>query len=300
VKQPRRFEPLPLGSPDQPFSKGLMARSLIAVGVRPVRAHELARRLDADLVQRGAERVELERFEELAIEVLGDEEGGDAIRRLRRYQQLQDLDLPILLLVGGTTGTGKSTVATEAAYRLGITRVTSTDFVRQTLRAFFSPDFMPTVHYSSFEAWKGLREPESAEDPVVAGFLEQTRHVMVGVRASIERALEEGWSMVLEGVHLVPGMIPRIDGALVVQCVLAIEDEEEHSTHFMVRDAALDGMRPHQKYIDRLDDIRRVQEHIVRRARRHRVPVITNTDMRAAIDAVLELVLASAEQVQRV
>jgi 2-phosphoglycerate kinase len=168
------------------------------------------------------------------------------------------------------------------------------------MRAFFSKEFMPSIHYSSFEAAAGLREPEQADDPVIAGFLEQTRNVLVGVQASIERALEEGWSMVLEGVHLVPGMIPRIDGALVVQCVLAIEDEEEHSTHFMVRDAGLDGMRPHQKYIDRLDDIRRVQEHIVRRARRHQVPVITNTDMRAAIDDVLELVLASAEQVQRV
>ena len=42
------------------------------------------------------------------------------------------------LLVGGATGTGKSTVATEAAHRLGITRVTSTDFIRQTMRAFFS------------------------------------------------------------------------------------------------------------------------------------------------------------------
>jgi 2-phosphoglycerate kinase len=106
--------------------------------------------------------------------------------------------------------------------------------------------------------------------------------------------------MVLEGVHLVPGMLPRVDGALVVQCVLAIEDEEEHSTHFMVRDAGLDGLRPHLKYIERLDDIRRIQDHIVRRAKRHNVPVIANTDIRAQIDAVLELVLASAEQVQRV
>jgi 2-phosphoglycerate kinase len=178
--------------------------------------------------------------------------------------------------------------------------VTSTDFVRQTMRAFFSQEFMPSIHYSSFEAAAGLREPEQADDPVIAGFLEQTRNVLVGVRASIERALEEGWSMVLEGVHLVPGMLPPIEGALVVQCVLAIEDEEEHSTHFMVRDAALDGHRPHQKYIDRLDDIRRVQDQIVRRARRHRVPVITHTDMRSALDALLELVLASAEQVQRV
>jgi 2-phosphoglycerate kinase len=301
VKQPRRFEPLPLGSPAQPFSKGLMARALIAVGVRPVRAHELARRVDGDLQQRNAVGVELDRFEELAIEVLGEDDGGDAIRRLRRYEQLQELDLPILLLVGGTTGTGKSTVATEAAYRLGITRVTSTDFVRQTLRAFFSPDFMPTVHYSSFEAWKGLREPEAADDPVVAGFLEQTRHVMVGVRASIERALEEGWSMVLEGVHLVPGMLPPIDGALVVHSVLAIETAEEHSTHFLIRDVATDGVRHHDKYIHALDDIRRIQDHIVRRAERAGVPVLENRgSIEPTIGSLLELVYAGAEQVQQV
>ncbi len=95
-------------------------------------------------------------------------------------------------------------------------------------------------------------------------------------------------------------MLPRIDGALVVQCVLAIDDEEEHSTHFLIRDAGLDGLRPHAKYIDRLEDIRRIQDHIVRRARRHHVPVIAHTDMRAAIDELLQLVLASAEQVQRV
>jgi 2-phosphoglycerate kinase len=178
--------------------------------------------------------------------------------------------------------------------------VTSTDFVRQTMRAFFSQEFMPSIHYSSFEAAAGLREPEQAEDPVIAGFLEQTRNVLVGVRASIERALEEGWSTVLEGVHIVPGMLPPIDGALVVQCVLAIESVEEHSAHFMIRDVGSNGLRPHEKYLDRLSDIRRIQEHIVRRARRHRVPVITNADIREAIDQVLELVLSSAGQVQRV
>jgi 2-phosphoglycerate kinase len=300
VTHPRHAEPLPLGNEHQPYSKGLMARALVAVGVPIGRAYELAKHIEQDLAERNEESVELDRFEQLALEVLGEPEGARAVDRLRRFRELQELDLPVIVLVGGATGTGKSTVATEAAYRLGITRVTSTDFVRQTMRAFFSQEFMPSIHYSSFEAAAGLREPEQAEDPVLAGFLEQTRNVLVGVRASIERALEEGWSMVLEGVHLVPGMLPRIDGALVVQCVLAIDDEEEHSTHFMVRDAGLDGVRPHQKYLDRLDDIRHVQEHIVQRAHRHGVPVIANTDMREAIDEVLGLVLATAEQVQRV
>jgi 2-phosphoglycerate kinase len=300
VSHPRHSEPLPLGTADQPYSKGLMARALVAVGVPLGRAYELAKRIEQDLAERDEHSVELERVGELAVEVLGEAEGSESVRRLRRLRELQELDLPVIVLVGGATGTGKSTVATEAAYRLGITRVTSTDFVRQTMRAFFSQEFMPSIHYSSFEAAAGLREPEQAEDPVIAGFLEQTRNVLVGVRASIERALEEGWSMVLEGVHLVPGMLPRIDGALVVQCVLAIDDEEEHSTHFMVREAGLDGLRPHTKYLDRLDDIRRIQDHIVRRAKRHHVPVISNPDLRSSIDAVLELVLASSEQVQRV
>jgi 2-phosphoglycerate kinase len=282
VSHPRHFEPLPLGTPDQPYSKGLMARALVAVGVPLGRAYELAKRIDQYLFDRGEQSIELEQVQELAVEVLGEEEGSEAVRRLRRFRELHELDLPIIVLVGGATGTGKSTVATEAAYRLGITRVTSTDFIRQTMRAFFSKEFMPSIHYSSFEAAAGLREPEQADDPVIAGFL------------------EEGWSMVLEGVHLVPGMLPRIEGALVVQCILAIEDEEEHITHFMVRDAGLDGLRPHAKYIERLDDIRRVQDHIIWRAKRHKVPVIANNDIRGAIDSVLELVLSSAEQVQRV
>jgi 2-phosphoglycerate kinase len=277
-----------------------MARALVAAGVPPVRAYELARRIDGDLTVRGEQTIDLERLEELAVEILGDDQGLGAMRRLRQYAALRELDLPVILLVGGATGTGKSTVATEAAYRLGITRVTSTDFVRQTMRAFFSMEFMPSIHYSSFEAAAGLREPEQAEDPVIAGFLEQTRNVLVGVRASIERALEEGWSMVLEGVHLVPGMLPRIENALVVHCVLAVDDIDEHSTHFMARDLTSDGVRPQAKYLDRLGDIRQVQSHIVARARRHRVPVIENSRIDGAIMRVIELVLEGTEEVQRV
>ena len=164
MNHPRHSEPLPLGTPEHPYSKGLMARALVAVGVPLGRAYELAKRIDQDLTDRGEQSVELERVEELAIEVLGEEQGSQAIRRLRRFRELQELDLPVIVLVGGATGTGKSTVATEAAYRLGITRVTSTDFVRQTMRAFFSEEFMPSIHYSSFEAAAGLREPEQADD----------------------------------------------------------------------------------------------------------------------------------------
>src|SRR6185369_9824531 len=77
--------------------------------------------------------------------------GGDDGLPYSKGLMARELDLPIVLLIGGATGTGKSTVATEVAYRLGITRVSSTDFVRQTMRAFLSPQFMPSIHRSSFD-----------------------------------------------------------------------------------------------------------------------------------------------------
>jgi len=221
-----------------------------------------------------------------------------ALRRQRRYRELQRLGVPLVLLVGGGTGTGKSTVATEVAYRLGITRVTSTDVIRQTMRAFFSKEFMPSIHHSSFEVPAGV-EAES-DSPVLPGFLEQTRNVLVGVRAVVDRALQEGWSMVIEGVHLVPGMFPPIEGALAVHCVLAIEDEAEHASHFWVRDAASEGLRPMQRYLDALPDIRFIQEYIVGRARRAGVPVVENLSIEDAIATVMGLVLESAERLEGV
>jgi 2-phosphoglycerate kinase len=294
----RRYrQPLPLGGEDGlPFSKGLMARSLIAAGLSADRAYELAIEIENDLTASERQSTTLERIEEVALQKLGQQEGATAMQRLRRYRDLYELDLPLILLVGGATGTGKSTVATDVAYRLGITRVTSTDFVRQTMRAFFSREFMPAIHHSSFEAGRATAgDDDEGNEAVIDGFMEQTREVIVGVRASIERALEEGWSMVLEGVHLVPGMLPKeIEGALVVECVLAIDDAEAHASHFWIRDTDSEGVRPYEKYLDCFDDIRLIQTYILGRARKHGVPVIENGNIEAAIGEMMELVLTAA------
>jgi 2-phosphoglycerate kinase len=295
MNEPRRIMPLPLGGGELglPYSRGLMARSLMATGLTGHRAYALASRVGDELIERGLQQIEIERLEVLAVEVLGEEEGRESIQRLRRFQELRELDLPIMVFIGGATGTGKSTVATELAYRFGITRVTSTDFVRQTMRAFFSSAFMPAIHQSSFEA--GDAYPD-ADEPMEFGFQQQARNVLVGVRASSERALEEGWSLVLEGVHLVPGMVdlPSPDQAVSVFVVLSLDDEEEHVRHFRFRDE--DSERPESRYLERFDDIRRLQEFVVARARREGVPVIENENADKAARTVADLVLEAAER----
>jgi 2-phosphoglycerate kinase len=298
MSQRRRGEPLPLGNSGLPYSKGVMARALIAVGVPADRAYELARRVEVDLAERGERTVDPERLRILAQETLGVEDGERAVGRLRRLADLQSLDVPIIVLIGGSTGTGKSTLAAEVAHRLGITRVASTDFIRQTMRAFFSKEFMPTIHYSSFEAGAGV-DGDVTGDPTIVGFVDQCRHVCVGVEAAMERALAEGWSMVLEGVHLVPGILPaELAGALVVHVVVEIADPDVHRVHFHVRDVTTGGIRAMDKYLARIDDIRRIQTYVVGRARRESVPVVENANVDRTVDEVIEIVMRSAERLR--
>jgi 2-phosphoglycerate kinase len=298
MSERRHVTPLPLGD-EIPFSKGLMARALVVTGLDTERAYLIANRADRDLAERGVQSLDLDRLAELAADIVGDEGAEKTVRRLKRLHALQRLEEPLLLLIGGATGTGKSTIATEAAHRLGITRVTSTDFIRQTMRAFFSEEFMPSVHYSSFEARLALTRAEEEEsgDAAILGFLDQTRNVLVGANAALDRAATEHWSMVLEGVHLVPGMVSTaFPGAFVVQCVVAIEDENLHRGHFWVREYATEGLRPLEKYLDSLPQIRQIQEYLVERARRHDVPVIVNDSLDRAIGDVMDLVLRRADQ----
>lgn len=277
-----------------PYSKGLMAKTLMGTGLPPERAYELARLIEAELLgPRADEPVSAESVFAIGAEVVGKHEGEEAVQRLHRFQALRELDLPLILLVGGATGTGKSTVTTEVAHRLGITRVSSTDVVRQTMRAFFARDFMPSIHYSSFEAGPAVTVPDDeTTDPNLLGFLDQTRHVLVGVSAVLERALTEGYSMAFEGVHLVPGLLPvSLEGAIVCQCVLAIGDEQRHARHFWVRERASEGLRPVEKYVRCLPTIRLIQDHLIERARKAEVPVIENSRVEDTVDAVIDLVL---------
>ena len=106
--------------------------------------------------------------------------------------------------------------------------------------------------------------------------------------------------MVLEGVHLVPGMLPaELEGALLVHVVIEIRDEEVHRMHFHLRDTTTGGIRAMGKYLEHIDDIRRVQTYIASRARRESVPVVENANVERTIDQVIELVMQSAERARQ-
>ena len=275
-----------------PYSKGLMAQSLSAAGVAPERAYEVARALEGRLAEEGRAEIPVADLRVLAAEVLREREGDDAAQRFLDWEDLDRLERPLVVLLGGTAGVGKSTLSTLLASRVGITRVIATDAIRHVIRAFFSHDLMPAVHYSSFEAGTAFEPAPGIEgDRDIAGYLRQVESVRTGAAAILDRALQEGTPMILEGVHLVPGSVgPAVsDRCVLVEAVLAIEDEDAHRSHFSLRG----GSRPADRYLNRFDQIRKLQAYLVERARSNGAPVIEAQNLDVALAEAMELVHAA-------
>lgn len=272
-----------------PYSKGLMAQSLSASGVRPDRAYEVARVLEARLDERPGEQIDVQELRALAAAVLREHEGEDVARRFLAWEGLDRLERPLIVTLGGAPGVGKSTLATLLAGRVGVTRVIATDAIRQVIRAFFSHEFMPVVHYSSFEAGATVDPAEVGDgDADIVGYLRQVASVRTGIAAIAERAIQERTPTILEGVHLVPGSLGEDAAArcTLVEAVVAIEDEEAHRSHFSLRSAD----RPAMRYLGRFEQIRKLQAHLVDRAEARGVPVIDATNLDEGVAAGMELI----------
>jgi 2-phosphoglycerate kinase len=281
--------------PGLPYSKGLTASQVMVSGLPAFRAYEVAEAIETRLLDEGRFTISSDELSSVTLETIRELAGDRYATNFERWQEVQRLDVPLVILIGGAVGVGKSTIATHLAHRLGIVRVVGTDTsIREVMRAMLSEELMPSLHVSSFQTDRAVREPTRRSDALVAGFREQTQAVSVGIQAMIDRSITEGTSIVIEGVHVVPGFFDLDaygDKLVAVPLVFEVEDEARHLNHLAVRET---GVRPAERYAQNIENIRKLQRYIKSQALSHGVPIVPNLSFDQAISAVLDLVMERA------
>jgi 2-phosphoglycerate kinase len=279
-----------------PYSKGLTASSLMVTGLGPARSYAVANKVEEELRRLGQDRVSPEELRNLTLEVLRREAGEEYAEAYLKWQSVAELNIPMIILIGGATGVGKSTIATQLATRLGITRVVSTDAVREVLRSSFTREMFPTLYESSFNADKAVRQPiPHSGDRLIIGFREQAAAVAVGAQSLIDRAIAENTDMILEGAHLVPGFLEKMDSddAVIVPLLVTIDDENLHRGHFYRRDRDT-GARGSERYLKAFKKIRKIQKYMVSSALMRGVPTISHYDLDATLTQIIDHVITKA------
>ena len=187
-----------------PFSKGILARSIAPTGLPLDRIYSIVRTVLQRLEDQEVREIDSKHLREMVCDELRRQGSHEVEEYYLVSRELAQLTKPVVILVGGASGVGKSAVAAELGRRFGIDRIIGTDAIREIMRFMVPRGLMPVLHESSFTAGNAITE-SLVEDPLLYGFGQQAALVSQGVRAYIERTRKEGLNAVVNGVHLVPG-----------------------------------------------------------------------------------------------
>ena len=276
----------------EPFSKGIMSRSLNVADIGIERAHEIASDIGANLIKNNVSEISSGELASVVLTHLENIDQDFAIK-YKNWRSLRNSREPLIILIGGASGVGTSSMAFELANRLRLKNLISTDMIREVMRKIVSKELSPVIHKSSFDAYESVRTPSIRIDSVIEGFISHVDVVNVGIEAIIERSVKEGISTIIEGVHVVPGFIRRdlMENNNIILFTLTVDDEDAHKQRFYSRCRQPWVKRSLDRYMDNFDAIRKTQRFLVEQAKIHDTRIINNVDINETIEIMVDDIL---------
>ena len=251
-------------------------------------AYEIASDIETKLIENEVDEISLDELSKYISDYLKKID-PDIAFKYKRLSSLRKSNEPLIILIGGASGVGTSSMAFELANRLGLKNIISTDMIREVMRKIISKELNPVIHKSSFDAYESIRTPAIRVDTTIEGFISHVDVVNVGIEAIVERSIKEGISIIIEGVHVVPGFIREdlINKGNIIILTLIVEDEEMHKQRFYSRCRQPWVKRSLDHYMDNFDTIRKTQDFLISQANIHNSCVINNVDYKQTIDLMV-------------
>ena len=199
---------------------------------------------------------------------------------------------PYVILIGSASGIGKSTIAAELAKTLNIKHLIESDFIRAVVRGIIGKEYAPALHSSSYDAYKHLRNKnrfENYDELVSAGFDEHASYVIPALEKVIQRAITDYDDIIIEGVHLVPGLIDieQFSEYANIYFFILTSDEESHKERFVKR-----AVQIHRggKQLDFFRENRIIHDHLLKQARINDVNIINTESIDKTLDKILAVI----------
>lgn len=276
----------------EPFSKGIISRSLNISYIGPQRAYELASEIEDELIKKGLVVISREELANIVLDHLNGVNPKIA-EKYKNLRLLRNSKKPLIILIGGASGVGTSSMAFELAKRLRLNNIISTDMIREVMRKIVSNELSPVIHKSSYDAYESIKIPSVKMDKVIEGFITQAEVVNLGIEAIIERSIKEGISIIIEGVHIIPGFISKdlMENNNIIMFSLSVDDEELHKQRFYLRCSQPWVKRSLDDYMNNFDSIRKIQDFLLEQAEFYDSHIINNLDINETSNIMVNYIL---------
>lgn len=212
--------------------------------------------------------------------------------RIAGYEgRIQD---PILIFIGGTSGSGKDTLAADLKATLGVDREYSTDIVRQEVSRRIVKQYgdRTNVPDELLPLFGATYRADVAGHTLEAGYEVQARCVAEQIPAMIESALREARSVfhpyyLFHGVHIMPHLATYRNAGVFALPVLLAPPYETLKERRLVRAEMEQGPETPDNAEDRIETferIYRIQQHLEAQAEAASVAIIRASTRSAVLD----------------
>ena len=282
------------------FSENEYQLMLESCGLSHAEASVILNKFREYLLERGKSVLPESELGYTTYSLLEDELGKKFARSYLVWWNFLASDKPLLLLIGGTTGCGKSTISTEIAHALNIVRTQSSDMLREVMRIMVPAKLLPVLHKSSFNAFEVLPQanlcPEDDSDSLLMdGFRTQAELLSVSLEAVINRAVTEKVSFILEGIHITPALLDKIPAdidAPVVMIMLAVLNQSQLKKQIKGRGKLVPKRRA-KRYLNSFDHIWNIQSNLLDEADQRDVPIVINKKKEKVLQEIMKIIIAS-------
>ncbi len=285
-----------------PFSRLKFRHALEAIGLKSGESDAVVQMLQEHLKNKSIKVIKSRNLAKLIYRYLRqDSQLGPAVaHRWLVWHDFTNSGRPLIFLIGGTAGCGKSSTANTLASRLEIVRTQSTDMLREVMRTMIPEQLMPVLHHSSFTAWKGLpvhrsSKAEIDEELLIQGYRSQADLLSLAIEAVLQRATRERVSLVLEGIHINPASMEKMQSktdAVVIPVMLGLLKR----THLQqrIKDRSTNAPdRGAESYLQYFDEIWRLQSYLLSEADRENIHIVLNENRDKVFSEIMRFTIAT-------
>lgn len=149
------------------------------------------------------------------------------IERFNKLWSSAEIRRPIVILIGGYSGTGKSTLAGHIRENIESAQVITTGLVRSILQSLIPCEQNPYIHqhtYNLFQDVKVQRGVVTATD----AFNIQINTLGAAIKKIVEFARSEKQHVIIDGNHVFPGCVDPQEDMIILEFYLKVTSREAH------------------------------------------------------------------------
>ena len=203
----------------------------------------------------------------------------------------------LIILLGGASGTGKSSLTSIMAARMNL-QLFSSDNIRHSLRGFKLKSESPFIFASTYTADNLIQEEGlSQEEKILKGYHHQCKAVQEQLFGVLEQFYKSGKWVIVEGVHLTADFIIKCmkEFKNCFGAMIQINKEESHKSRFISRSATHSLNPESNPYVKNLHKIRLIQGDLLKGAAEKKLPIINNKILDKSVTLVHKCFLGTFE-----